>query len=193
MGTPQLTYGVRTDAFIGQFGYGHRQGIVRSRAAETATIDFGLVVSGGTDPDTQCVVGGTAPLGIALRDPAQPMVDATDDGQYIATDTVSIVDRDYVWVTTASTSGSYRDTVLYNEGTGALTVGTPDGTNKPIGYVEKPFTAAGLMLMYVDTDLFTGALAIDGAPVDNADIAANKILKYNDTTENLEYEDDAIA
>ena len=49
------------------------------------------------------------------------------------------------------------------------------------------------MLMYVDTDLFTGALAIDGAPVDNADIAANKILKYNDTTENLEYEDDAIA
>lgn len=189
----QTSYGSRVDAFIGMPAYYEMKGIVRSRACESASIDFGLVVSGGTDPDKQCVVGGTAPLGVALRDPAQPMVDSTNDGQYEQYDTVSIADREYVWVTTASTSGSYRDTVLYNEGTGALTVGIADATNKPIGYVEKPFSAAGLIKIFVDTDLFTGAVAIDGTPVDNTDLAADKILKYNSTTENLEYEDDAIV
>lgn len=152
MGTPQLTYGPRGTRYAGQLAYGHRLGYVESRAVETAAgVDFGLVVSEGST-DEGCVLGGLKPVGIAFRDHGQGM-DESGEGRYEQKSIASIIDKDFVIVETVSTSGAYRDMVCYNTTTGAIVIGAPSATQKPIGWLAETVTAAGKIKIFVDAKM----------------------------------------
>ena len=217
--TPQLTYTQPADAVAGLPVNTTIRGFVTNRICEDASIDFGLAVFAGTTDD-QATVTGTVPLGIAMKDPANEM-DASEDGQYVQYGTMSIIDQDFVWVTTASTTGAYGATVCANLTTGVITIGAAvAGTTVEIGWLAETVTAAGLIKIFVDsrmsnvtphaalhedggadevdvTDL-SGVLAdeqdagsIKGVVVNDAAIADDYILKYDTVSGELGYEVDA--
>jgi len=154
MGSPQLTYGARGIAYAGALAYGKTRGICLSKACETvAGIPFGKVVSRGSS-DKGCVIGGVKPFGVALRDHGQGMNESSD-AYYERYAMVSIIDKDFVYVETVSSSGAYRARVYYDTSTGAIVVtDSPSGTQKLIGYLGQTLTAAGLVMIYVDTEMF---------------------------------------
>ena len=153
MGNPQLTYGDRGAAHAGGLVYGTVRGLKLSKACETAAgINFGVVVSRGSTDDG-CVVGGSTPIGVALRDHGQGM-DALGVGMYAQKSLVSVIDKDFVWMETVSTSGAYRARVYYDTTTGsAIVTASPTATQKLIGYLGQTLTAAGLCKVFVDSDL----------------------------------------
>jgi hypothetical protein len=160
MGNPQLTYGARAAGHAGLPVYTRIRGQVLSKACETAAgIDFGKIVSKGSS-DGGCIIGGSAPIGVALRDHGQGMSEASV-GKYLQKSMVSVLDKDFVWLETVSTSGAYRAKVYYDTATGAVVVtASPSGTQKLIGYLGQTLTAAGLVKVYVDTDMYYRAIEI---------------------------------
>lgn len=160
MGNPQLTYGARAAGHAGLPVYTRIRGQVLSKACETAAgIDFGKIVSKGAS-DNGCIIGGSAPIGVALRDHGQGMSDLSV-GKYLQKSMVSVLDKDFVWLETASTSGAYRAKVYYDTTTGAVVVtDSPSGTQKLIGYLGQTLSAAGLVKVYVDTDMYYRAIEI---------------------------------
>ena len=150
-GTPILSYGPRVNKVEGNLAYDRVRGFEESRAAEGA-VQFGRIVTAGTTDD-QCIEGGDGiPLGMALRDHGQGM-DEDSEGQYDDESMVSIIDKDYVIISTVSTLGAYRDVVYYDESDGTIVVtDAPSATQHPIGYLAQTLTAAGLAKVYIDAD-----------------------------------------
>ena len=73
-----------------------------SRAAE-GVIEFGLVVSRGTDKDTQAIPGGSDPLGISIRDlTKEGVVDELNTGKYVDESNMSITRDGPIIVRTAA-------------------------------------------------------------------------------------------
>jgi len=185
MGSPQLTYGDPAIARPGYPAHGSIEGHVASRSAETASIDFGLVVGAGTS-DEQCVIGGATPLGVAIRNPAQPM-DEDDDGQYLTGDSVSILDKDFVFVTVTGT-GAYGDPINYNTTTGALDVGPPESGEKFVGWLAQTLGTAGLAKIFIDAR----SSYIGGILADMSEAADALKLTYVGTSESITWTADAI-
>ena len=190
--TPQLTYTQPANAVAGLPVNTTIRGFVTNRICEDASIDFGLAVFAGTT-DEQAKVTGTVPLGIAMKDPANEM-DASEDGQYVQYGTMSIIDQDFVWVTTASTTGAYGAVVCANLTTGAITIGEEVvGTTKAIGWLAETVTAAGLIKIFVNSRMSDeqNARKIQDVYVDDTSKADDYILKYDDGTGTFGYEVDA--
>lgn len=188
MGTPQLTYGQPADALIGQPVNTTIRGFVTSdRACESASIDFGLMVGPGSS-DTQCTVGGTTPLGIAMRDGSK-QADADGDGQYVQYDTVNIIDQDFVYINTASASGAYGATVCGNSTTGAITIEEPSSGKVAIGWLAQTVSAAGLARIFVDSRMCkVDAVKVAGVEIDNSALADDYVLVYDSSAETLGFE-----
>ncbi len=111
-----------------------------SRAAEGA-VAFGLVVSRGTDVNTQCSIGGTDVLGISLRDLAR-LSDVTSLA-YTDEEAVSIAEDGAIFVicTNGATAG---DAVTYNQVTGVVDGGAVAGDVVALtGWVHDATVAAG--------------------------------------------------
>ena len=172
----QLSYGAKDALLIGQPVYDTIRGFVYSRACESASIDFGLAVGAGS-ADTQCVVGGSTLLGVALRNPANPM-DSDNDGQYIQYQTVDVIDQDFVCVNTASTSGAYGDPVSYNTTTGAVVIGAPGAGENMLGWLAQTVTAAGKIRIFVDSRS-EATPTIGGVELDLSSLADDCVLRYN--------------
>jgi len=188
----QTSYNDRAVAQAGQMVYGKVRGILESKACGTAAgIDFGRVVGRGS-ADNVCVVGGQTPFGVARYDHGQGM-DEDSEGRYEYKSMVSVVDKDYVYLNTVSTSGAYRAKVYYliaDSSSGAGDAGTVVVTDAPgvnhrlIGYLGQTLTAAGLAKVYVDTDVYFNEVACAAA----AETAAEDFLD-----ENQDAIDDATA
>lgn len=90
---------------------------IETRLCETAAgIGFGKVVSRGTDDD-EAVLGGTSPIGVALR------VYSNEDGTaYEQYETMAIIRKGMVWVTVSET-GSPGDALNSVDATGVIGVG----------------------------------------------------------------------
>lgn len=178
MGTPQLMYGARARGVAGQLAYGKVRGIVESKVCGTsAGIEFGRIVSRGSSDDI-CVVGGNAPFGVALFDQGQGM-NEDSEGRYEYKSSVSVIDKDYVLLNTASVSGAYRAKVYYliaDSTPGAGDIGTivvtdaPTENHRLIGYLGQTLNAAGLVKVYVDTDLYYFEVAAAAAGDAAADL-----------------------
>ena len=117
---------------------------IDSRAVETAAgIGFGLAVSRGTDLEKQCVLGGTAFLGITVRSLDREADDAAGAIEYSQYETAAIMRQGYIWATLPA-GGNPGDAILYNNTTGVLDVGTAGaGETQLDGATLETVTAAG--------------------------------------------------
>lgn len=99
---------------------------VISRDVEgVAGIDFGVVVSRGTNPDRQCVLGGaTDVLGVTIRELAREGDGAAETIKYEETQTAGIMRDGYIWAV-CPTGCVPGDPVNYNTTTGILDSGAP--------------------------------------------------------------------
>ena len=93
-----------------------------SKKAE-GTIPFGYAVSRGTDADNQVAAGGTAPIGVAVRDLHREISDAGNT-EYVDLETAAIMRKGYIWVTIAATTGVPGATLYSVDATGAIEIGT---------------------------------------------------------------------
>jgi len=126
------------------------QADIVSRQAEGA-IEFGRVVSRGTDPDNQVVPGGDATAwGLSVRDVAHE-VRADGDAIYDDKDTAAIMRKGYLWVTVAD-AGVPGDALNYVDATGAIGVGTPEAgeTALPEATLETTVGAGELAVIRVN-------------------------------------------
>lgn len=126
---------------------------IRSKNVETAAgIGFGLAVSQGT-ADGGCVLGGSAFIGISVRDITQAlaMVDPLSD-TYNTVDTyglycsASIISRGDIWVV-AGANVAAGNAVSYNTTTGVLSTGTSGtaATGK-ITFTQQPAANATIVI-----------------------------------------------
>lgn len=118
-----------------------------SRAVETAAgVTFGRMVSRGTDRDTQCVIGGATPLGIAVR---------TRDTEsyaekYLQYEDARILRSGFVYltITTAANAGA---ALCYNSTTGVIDSGSPGAGEVAFGGQLMQDSAGGdVCLCWVD-------------------------------------------
>lgn len=121
-----------------------------SRKVETAAgIAFGVVVSRGTDADSQCLLGGTADiLGITVRSLDREADDAAGAIEYAELETAAIMREGYIWAV-CPTGCVPGDLVNFVEATGVLDSGAPAGTGE-----------TGLDDCYWDSTAAAGALGI---------------------------------
>lgn len=123
---------------------------VVSMAAEGGDIPFGVVVSRGTDPDSQAVIGGTEFLGVTVRSLEREGDRNTGDVAYRENDTMSILRKDYIWV--VAVSGSVPGAVVnYNTTTGVIDSGAPGAGEVllPNGTFETTASAGELALIRI--------------------------------------------
>lgn len=127
-----------------------------SRAVETvAGIPFGVAVSRGTDKETQCVIGGTDFLGIAIRSLDKEGAANTGAIQWNETEAAGILRYGYIWVISTFTSAVGQG-VIYNNTTGAIrSDGTgPAGAGETLldgATFETSSSAASLSLIRIDS------------------------------------------
>lgn len=97
---------------------------VISRSVETAAgIEFGRVVSFGTDPEKQCVLGGDATgIGVAVRSGDYENAIASETVAYAQYETASIMRKGYIWCKFSNT-GSAGDAVCYTDADGIMKSG----------------------------------------------------------------------
>lgn len=94
-----------------------------SFAAETTTaIEFGTVVSRGTDADNQAVAGGAVPLGIVVRELAQEGAANTGAINVTNTETLAIMREGYIWAICPAGCVP-NDQVTYDAATGVVDAG----------------------------------------------------------------------
>lgn len=127
----QLAYSINIrTALAGMLVAVHNHDIV-SRSLETvAGSAFGIVVSRGTDKDSQAVIGGTTGvLGITIR--ALDREGAANTGliQYNEKETLAILRDGYIHAV-CPTGCNPGDPVNYVEATGVLDSGAPSGTGE---------------------------------------------------------------
>jgi hypothetical protein len=113
----------------GLIAYDFGQADIISRLAE-GSIEFGRVVSRGTDPDNQVVPGGSSPFGITVRDVARE-VNSSGDAVYDDEDVAAVMKRGPIWIKSAD-AGVPGDRLNYNTTTGAIGVGAPGAGEKSI-------------------------------------------------------------
>ena len=101
---------------------------VISRSCETSGgIEFGRVVSPGTDPEKQVVIGGDATgIGVAVRSADHENAIGALAAKYKQYETVSVLRKGYVWCK-FSTTGSAGDAICYVDADGELKSGAPTG------------------------------------------------------------------
>lgn len=93
-----------------------------SRAVETAAgVDFGVVVSRGTDGEKQAVLGGATALGITVRS-LEREGSANGDIAYTQYETAGIMREGYIWAVCPAGCNP-GDTVKYTTATGVLDSG----------------------------------------------------------------------
>lgn len=126
----QTSYALsQAKAYAGLIYAGSPKTVV-SRAVETAAgIGFGLVVSQGTNKETQVVLGGTSFFGITVRALDREGVINTGAIKYDQYESAAILRQGYVWAVCPDgcTAG---DLVNYVEATGVLGAGAPVGTGE---------------------------------------------------------------
>lgn len=146
----QLTYAIsQAIAYMGQL-FAQAPKDILSRSVETAAgVGFGVVVSRGTDKDTQCVLGGTTGfLGVTVRSLDREGDDAAGSIDYDQYDTAAILRDGYIWVT-CPTGCVPGDAVNFVEATGVLDSGAPVGVGE-----------TGLDDCYWDSTAAAGELAV---------------------------------
>ena len=97
---------------------------VDTYAAEGGEIGLGVVVSKGTDPEQQAVLGGVAPVGITLRDLTREGKPVTAVLTYDETEEMSVLKAGRVNITLPA-GGNPGDALKYNTTTGVIDVGAP--------------------------------------------------------------------
>lgn len=110
-------------AFHGQL-YSSFDNDVFSAAAETE-VDFGIVVSRGTDPDNQVVPGGALGVGISVRSLEREGVAGSGLISYAATETVGYVRNGYIYITCVDGCVP-GDQVVYTAASGVIGTGAID-------------------------------------------------------------------
>ncbi len=123
----QTTYQRLTDVSLpGKLAFLSRKRDVIARACEDATMEYGIAVGLGTDPDKQCLAGSTGgpAFAIAMREDSKQGEINTADIFYSEFDQVNMLREGYVYATCPSgcTAG---DPVKYNDTTGVVDAGTP--------------------------------------------------------------------
>jgi hypothetical protein len=94
-----------------------------TKLVETAAgIGFGLVVSAGTDKGKQIVVGGSAVVGVTLRDITVVAADATKYPRYA---NASVLTRGDIWLQVPA-AVAVGDPVSYTPATGVISNDTVD-------------------------------------------------------------------
>lgn len=144
--TTAASYGALENAIAGT-KYDIRPDVVSSRAAEAA-IAFGLAVTYGTDPETQCAVIDNAAdvfLGVALKEQTIT-VDAGATPGYEATDTVAVLEKGavYVEVTSDVTAGAAAYVDVSN---GKFTDVSTDNLAVPNGRFETSAVSGDLAVL----------------------------------------------
>jgi len=100
-------------------------------AVETlAGISPGVVVSRGTDPEKQAVVGGATAakvFGISCRiaDIHGSYTDTTNQALWAVYEPMAILHTGFIWVACTGTGSAGSRTVSYNTTTGAIVLGSP--------------------------------------------------------------------
>ncbi len=138
----QTTYPIyRRKGLEGQL-YDQSSADIVSKVIETvAGVSFGRVVSRGTDPSRQADLGGTAFLGIALRDLAKEGAANTGAIQWNFSEVAAVLREGYVWVAVPSgcTAG---DAAKYNTSTGIIDSGAAGAGEAGIGAASFETTAS---------------------------------------------------
>lgn len=115
---------------------------VTSKLAESTDIGFGLVVSRGT-ADNQAILGGSAPIGISLRDLAHEGVQGSGVIDYKETEAMAVMEEGWCYVAISNT-GSPGDALKYNTTTGVLGAGAPGGGEAVLpGTLESTVSTGG--------------------------------------------------
>jgi hypothetical protein len=154
----QLLYGAQAPHLVGQPGNDNIKGRTFARRCESASIDFGIVVSGGSS-DGQCVAGGSTPIGIAMRNPARGMV--ANDAKYLIKEMVDILDGDDIYVNTADAAGSYGDPLHYTISSGLIGIGAASTGEAALpGFLAQDVSAAGIVRIHVDSQFATMIAAV---------------------------------
>lgn len=141
----QTTYSLNhNEGYAGGIYALHDQDI-DSRAVETAAgADFGIAVSRGTDLEKQCVIGGTAFIGITVRSVDR---EGLGDGtvKYAQTETAGIMRKGYIYVTLAA-GGNPGAALKYDNTTGVIDVGAAGAGETQLDGAElETVTAAGAL------------------------------------------------
>ena len=120
--TAQTTYTVNMPvAYDGQLGDMNPKEIISLLCETAAGVSFGRTVSLGT-ADDQGVLGGTAPIGVAVRELAHEGAASTAVVQYNETEAMSIIRDGYVYALIAD-NGSRGAALNSVDATGAIGVG----------------------------------------------------------------------
>jgi len=128
-------------AYAGQLADIHPR-IVTSKLAEGGDIAFGLVVSRGT-ADNQATLGGTAPIGVTVRDLAHEGVQGTGAIDYKETEAMAVMEDGWLYAAIADT-GSPGDLLKYTNATGVIGTGAAGaGETKLPGTLESTITTGG--------------------------------------------------
>lgn len=146
----QTSYSIKQAIAYAGLIYAQAPKDIISRAVETAAgVGFGVVVSRGTDPDKECVLGGTSDiLGVTVRSLDREGVANTGAIKYNQYETAGIMRDGYIWA--VCPSGCVPgDAVNFVEATGVLDSGAPSGTGE-----------TGLDDCYWDSTAAAGELAI---------------------------------
>jgi len=121
---------------------------VESKVVESAAAP-GLVVSRGTDKERQVVKGGTAPIGVLVRDLANEN-NTGDALVYAAKDVVGVITAGKVLVSVDS-AGTAGAKIYVTSATGVVGVGTAStGQVQLNGTLEETITAAGIAMIKLE-------------------------------------------
>lgn len=146
----QTSYGINQPvAYAGQLFAQSPHDIISRLVEGAAGIGFGVVVSRGTDKDTQALIGGTTGiLGITVRALDRESDDAAGAIEYAETESAAIIRDGYIWAV-CPTGCVPGDAVNYTEATGVLDSGAPVGVGE-----------TGLDDCYWDSTASAGELAV---------------------------------
>lgn len=127
----QNNYDIKQSVGYAGLVYARFPSEIVSRNVETAAgIAFGVVVSRGTDKDSQAALGGTDNiLGVTIRDLGREGAANTGDIKYSEKETAGIMREGYVWAV-CPTGCVPGDAVNFVEATGVLDSGAPSGTGE---------------------------------------------------------------
>jgi hypothetical protein len=140
----QISYSINQPVAYAGLVYAQAPSDIISRSVETvAGIPFGVVVSRGTDADTQALLGGALVdfLGITIRSLDREGAANTGDVQYSETETAGIMRYGYVWAL-CPTGCVPGDTVNYTIATGVLDSGTAAGGEAQVAGAQWDTTSA---------------------------------------------------
>ena len=138
--TAQTSYSINQGVAYAGGIYDLSKSDLISRAAE-GDLDFGIVVTRGTDADSQAIAGGvgTDLLGITVRDVGREGV-ASGEIMYSDTETAGIMRVGYIWA--VCPSGCVPgDAVKYVNATGVLDSGAPALGETSLNGARWQFTA----------------------------------------------------